>query len=126
MTLLYYHDDFLAHETGQHPECAERLIAVSRLLMAEAPGPFQIVDDILDVSGNEEVSGKTLGKDQERGKTTAITATKGAPDQPRVYIDSLLHASSAQLAAWPALQTSWNDFLALIIEPVLNKHLSAG
>jgi octaprenyl-diphosphate synthase len=87
---------------------------------------YQLVDDILDVSGNEEISGKTLGKDQERGKTTAITATKGAPDNPRAYIDSLLLASSAQLAAWPELQASWNDFLALIIEPVLNKHLSAG
>ena len=25
MTLLYYHQDFLGHETGHHPECAERL-----------------------------------------------------------------------------------------------------
>ncbi|MGI9430108.1 MAG: histone deacetylase family protein [Bythopirellula sp.] len=25
MTLLYYHPQFLHHETGQHPECAERL-----------------------------------------------------------------------------------------------------
>ena len=33
------------------------------------------VDDILDDSGNEALFGKTLGKDQERGKTTAITAT---------------------------------------------------
>ncbi len=86
---------------------------------------YQLVDDILDASGNEEVSGKTLGRDQERGKTTAITATKNAPENPFGYIDSLLDASSAQLAAWPDLQHAWNDFLDGIIKPVLTKHLSA-
>jgi len=87
---------------------------------------YQLVDDILDSSGNEEVSGKTLGRDRERGKTTAITATKNAPENPVGYVDSLLDASSAQLAAWPALQSSWKDFLDVTMNPVLSKHLSAG
>jgi len=87
---------------------------------------YQLVDDILDISGNEEISGKTLGKDQERGKTTAITATKNAPENPAGYVASLLDASSAQLAAWPVLQRSWNDFLDVTMKPVLSKHLSAG
>jgi len=87
---------------------------------------YQLVDDILDCSGNEELSGKTLGKDQERGKTTAITATKNAPEDPAKYVDSLLDASSAQLAAWPDLQHSWDNFLDVTMKPVLSKHLSAG
>jgi acetoin utilization deacetylase AcuC-like enzyme len=29
LTLLYYHDDFLRHETGRHPESADRLRAVT-------------------------------------------------------------------------------------------------
>ena len=87
---------------------------------------YQLVDDILDCSGNEEVSGKTLGKDLERGKTTAITATKNAPENPAKYVDSLLDASFAQLAAWPVLQHAWNDFLNVTMKPVLSKHLSAG
>ncbi|MCA9100405.1 MAG: histone deacetylase [Planctomycetales bacterium] len=32
MTLLYTHDLFLRHETGRHPECPERLRAISRRL----------------------------------------------------------------------------------------------
>lgn len=87
---------------------------------------YQLVDDILDISGNEALSGKTLGKDQERGKTTAITATKNAPDNPTQYIDSLLNASCSQLAAWPELKQSWQRFLDVTIKPVLSRHLSAG
>ena len=83
------------------------------------------VDDILDISGNEEVAGKTLGKDQERGKTTAITATKNAPADPIEYVDSLLETSSDQLSAWPELQASWDAFLNVTMKPVLSKHLSA-
>ncbi len=86
---------------------------------------YQIVDDILDVSGNEAVSGKTLGKDLERGKTTAITATKNAPKNPDEHIYSLLKASSEQLGAWPELQAAWDDFLTVTMKPVLSTHLSA-
>jgi octaprenyl-diphosphate synthase len=86
---------------------------------------YQLVDDILDVSDNEQVSGKTLGKDQERGKTTAITATRNAPEDPVEYVYILLKTSSGQLAAWPALQAAWNDFLTVTMKPVLSKHLSA-
>ncbi len=87
---------------------------------------YQLVDDILDGSGNEAVSGKTLGTDNQRGKTTAITATKNAPENPLEYIDSLLAASSAQLAAWPVPRSAWDDFLTETINPVLKKNLSAG
>ncbi|MEN7973774.1 MAG: polyprenyl synthetase family protein [Verrucomicrobiota bacterium] len=87
---------------------------------------YQLADDVLDASGNEVVSGKTLGKDAERGKTTAITATKNAPDDPIGYIHALLEASSAQLAPWPELQEAWNSFLEETIRPILEKFLTAG
>lgn len=87
---------------------------------------YQLADDILDASGNEEVSGKTLGTDHDRGKTTAITATKNAPDDPVDYIFALLETSSAQLAAWPQIQGVWDTFLNVTMRPVLSKHLTAG
>lgn len=86
---------------------------------------YQLADDVLDASGNEEVSGKTLGTDDKRGKTTAITATKNAPDDPIAYIHALLDASSAQLTAWPETQASWQGFLNVTMLPVLTKHLNA-
>lgn len=86
---------------------------------------YQLADDILDASGNEAVSGKTLGRDAERGKTTALTATLNAPEDPAGYIYSLLDASAAQLAAWPPLAAAWNAFLNVTMKPVLSKHIFA-
>jgi len=87
---------------------------------------YQLADDILDASGNEAVSGKTLGTDNQRGKTTAITATKNAPKNPINYIYSLLDASSEQLKPWPEIQGAWDAFLNVTMKPVLSKHLTAG
>jgi octaprenyl-diphosphate synthase len=87
---------------------------------------YQLVDDILDNSDDEVLSGKTLGKDMERGKTTAITATINAPEDPVAYIDSMLVSTTARLAAWPRLQQAWKDYLDVTMKPVLSKHLSAG
>ena len=87
---------------------------------------YQLGDDILDATGNEELSGKTLGTDHERGKTTAITAVKNAPADPIGYIYTLLDASTAQLSAWPEVHQAWESFLNMTMKPVLEKHLSAG
>jgi octaprenyl-diphosphate synthase len=84
---------------------------------------YQLADDVLDASGNEEISGKTLGTDNKRGKTTAITATKNAPADPVKYIYALLDRSADQLAPWPELFEAWNAFLNVTMKPVLSKHL---
>jgi farnesyl diphosphate synthase len=34
---------------------------------------FQIADDLLDVTGDEEVTGKRVGKDAEAGKATFVS-----------------------------------------------------
>lgn len=87
---------------------------------------YQLADDVLDASGNEEVSGKTLGTDDARGKTTAITATENAPEDPVAYIYALLYTSAEQLVAWPEIKDAWDGFLNVTMKPVLNKHLNAG
>jgi octaprenyl-diphosphate synthase len=85
---------------------------------------YQLADDVLDASGNEAISGKTLGTDNRRGKTTAITATKNAPADPIEYIYALLDRSADQLAPWPTLFEAWKAFLNVTIKPVLSKHLA--
>ena len=34
---------------------------------------FQVIDDILDVTGNEQLLGKPVGSDAEENKTTFVT-----------------------------------------------------
>jgi len=87
---------------------------------------YQLADDLLDASGNEAVSGKTLGTDNRRGKTTAISATRNAPTDATAYIFSLLDASAAALNPWSHLFEAWNNFLAVSMKPVLQKHIEAG
>lgn len=47
----------------------QALVAYSRKIGAA----FQVVDDILDVKGNSELMGKTLGKDAAQGKMTFVS-----------------------------------------------------
>jgi geranylgeranyl pyrophosphate synthase len=83
---------------------------------------YQLADDILDASGNEALSGKTLGRDQERGKTTAISSAKKTPDHPKQRVENLLAASLDQLESFPDLHTAWNCFLDDPIRPLLQKY----
>ncbi|MEL7189458.1 MAG: polyprenyl synthetase family protein [Pseudomonadota bacterium] len=50
---------------------------------------FQIADDLLDVTGDEELAGKALRKDDEQGKQTFVTlmGTDKARDQASVLVD---------------------------------------
>lgn len=86
---------------------------------------YQLADDILDASGNESVSGKTLGRDAERGKTTAITATLGAPESPADYLFGLLKEASDMLAPWPHLHQAWDGYIESEFQPIIAKFISA-
>lgn len=50
---------------------------------------FQIADDLLDVTGDEEKAGKALRKDDEQGKQTFVTlmGVDQARDQARALVD---------------------------------------
>jgi geranylgeranyl diphosphate synthase type II len=54
------------HRDGPSPELLERLDGYGRCLGLA----FQIVDDLLDVEGEAEQTGKRVGKDAARGKLT--------------------------------------------------------
>ncbi|MDZ8120488.1 polyprenyl synthetase family protein [Pontiella agarivorans] len=87
---------------------------------------YQLADDVLDASGNEEISGKTLGTDDKRGKTTAITATKNAPEDPVAYLFQLLENALNLLKKWPEIHGAWDRFLKMTMVPVLEKHVNAS
>ncbi len=76
---------------------------------------FQIVDDVLDLVGNETVVGKTLGKDLEKGKLTLplIHQLETAPPARRQHLLGLLrgdHADRAHQVAQLLVRTDSVDY----------------
>jgi geranylgeranyl diphosphate synthase type II len=76
------------------PEAAQ--LALGRLA-SELGVLFQIVDDILDVTGSEEQTGKTSGTDERLGKRTYVSVfgldqaralAGGSHERARVALDS--------------------------------------
>ncbi|MEJ2677587.1 MAG: polyprenyl synthetase family protein [Gemmatimonadota bacterium] len=58
---------------------------------------FQIADDLLDVTGTDEVLGKTAGRDSELGKATfpALLGVEGARSRAHAEVNSALAAIQA-------------------------------
>lgn len=77
-----------------------RFAAISGALIADADSAalddyatalglaFQIADDILDITGDEDVTGKRVGKDADAGKATFVSllGLEGAQDEARRYV----------------------------------------
>jgi farnesyl diphosphate synthase len=56
---------------------------------------FQITDDLLDISGNEKLAGKKLGKDDAQGKITFLTLW--GEEKTRQYLKKLHEETSDNL-----------------------------
>lgn len=80
---------------------------------------YQLADDLLDISPAGEHSGKSLGTDAATGKLTA--ASFAGDTDPLDAIESLLQSADARLEPWPAVSTSWQDYVDGIIRPILQK-----
>jgi octaprenyl-diphosphate synthase len=83
---------------------------------------YQIADDILDGSANEDQAGKTLGTDRTRGKTTA--AVRSATFA-RTYVEKLCRQSTALLQPWPTLRQAWQAYLDEEFLPLIRVQMEA-
>lgn len=71
---------------------------------------FQVVDDILDVTQDSEVLGKTAGKDQDSNKPTYVSVL--GLDAARAYALNLRDRAHQALAASGLADTAWLSLLA--------------
>jgi len=71
---------------------------------------FQVVDDILDVTQDSEVLGKTAGKDLEANKPTYVSVL--GLDAARRYADQLRDEAHRALARSGLSNTAWLSLLA--------------
>jgi geranylgeranyl diphosphate synthase type II len=86
----------------------EREIVPFHRFAAELGVLFQIVDDILDVTGTDEALGKPRGSDERHGKRTYVSefgierARQLAGDSHRMALDALAEAAGESAAEYPA------------------------
>ena len=71
---------------------------------------FQVVDDILDVTQDSDVLGKTAGKDQDNNKPTYVSVLGLAP--ARAYALRLRDEAHQALAGSGLADTAWLSLLA--------------
>lgn len=85
---------------------------------------YQLADDILDANGTEDVSGKSLGSDEARGKTAVGALSPQEQTEAVAYIDNLCQQAEDALQNWPAVQQAWRNFMTADMRPALRKHLA--
>jgi geranylgeranyl pyrophosphate synthase len=75
---------------------------------------FQIGDDILDVTSDSETMGKSIGKDQEQGKSTypSLLGLEGA----REHLNKVKHEASQLIAHLRMEQTDLPLILTFLSE----------
>lgn len=82
---------------------------------AEALGlAFQIADDILDVTGNEDVTGKRVGKDASAGKATFVSLL--GLDGARAEAARLVADADAALAPYGENAANLRQLARFVIE----------
>jgi octaprenyl-diphosphate synthase len=86
---------------------------------------YQLADDVLDATGSEAASGKTLGTDEARRKVTAVSATESTAVDPVEQIEAFCSDSLGVLTPWPRVHDAWARYLELDIRPALHANLES-
>lgn len=108
--LLYFSCVAPAIANGESPET---ILALGKY--AQAVGLiFQITDDILDVEGQTELVGKTLGKDSEAHKSTFVSIL--GMDKAKQLVLSLKQRGEEALTEFGSKADDLRDILTYIIE----------
>jgi len=84
---------------------------------------YQISDDWLDVGGDPQRAGKTLGTDQLREKPTTASVARISRPEVATLVDKLLERSRGVLSEWPDALRGWDAFLSLDLEPAVAANL---
>jgi geranylgeranyl pyrophosphate synthase len=85
---------------------------------------YQLADDILDANGTEQLSGKSMGSDEARGKTTAATLSPSEQADAVLFVEQLCQQAEQALASWPAILGAWQGFMNADMRPALKKNLA--
>jgi len=82
---------------------------------------YQLADDLLDIVGDEELSGKTLGSDLRRGKYTIAQCFHGNRSEIHEKIANLCVLALDCLTEWPKVRKSIEIFFENDLQPVFER-----
>ncbi len=96
-------------------KCDEKLYEAADRYASGIGLAFQIIDDILDKTGDEAVFGKPIGSDEEQGKTTFLSfmSVEEAFEEAR----SLTEKAKASVASYPG-----SEILCKFADYLLNRN----
>jgi farnesyl diphosphate synthase len=75
---------------------------------------FQIADDLLDVEGQADITGKAVGKDADRGKATFVSLL--GPERARQQAEMLVDQAIGHLAGFGAEATLLRSIARYVVE----------
>ena len=82
---------------------------------------YQMADDLLDVVGDEQSAGKTLGSDQRRGKFTLALSRYHGTERAREQVSSLCLAALKCVEPWPQAVEAISTFLRRDLQQVFDR-----
>jgi geranylgeranyl pyrophosphate synthase len=85
---------------------------------------YQLADDLLDVNGQPETAGKTLGTDRDRGKFTLPQSGATGVAMAAEQVRTLLAGALALLAAWPTVQEAVQAYIEADLAPAIERQNS--
>jgi geranylgeranyl pyrophosphate synthase len=100
---------------------AVRLSGILREVGYAIGTSYQLIDDLLDIAGDEAKCGKTLGTDRQRH---TLTLAQGRPDAGPLILGmvrTIWASALGRLAPWPAVQQQARLFLENDLRPLLHE-----
>lgn len=82
---------------------------------------YQLYDDLLDISGSESLSGKTLHTDERRGKFTLPRVTDDSPGIINSKISELCFTALESVQKWPRARKGLELFLSNDLQPIFDR-----
>ncbi len=83
---------------------------------------YQLADDLLDVVGDEEAAGKTLGTDSDRGKFTLPQICEDGVQIAERRIVELCVSALECVGSYSRARAGLRRFLLQDLQPILDKH----
>ncbi len=82
---------------------------------------YQLADDLIDIVGDENLSGKTLGSDSKRGKYTFPQSSVTARSVIHEMISEQCLSALNCLSEWPHIQNGLEKFLEIDLQGAFDK-----